>query len=242
MKHLNYALIIILLLLFSGCSGDQAYVIVENTDNIDVNIASVTENVSIDVNVEEISDNASIRVEGRTSNTTYQVPWVDSATHALLVIDVEHYEIHEGATFTVLNVVDLGNAEVRDILIVTPDTAKWAHLVWEIEHELETKIQFYNNTTVTNNGTAIQAINRNGNSTENSTTLVFHTPNITNVGDLLGTIQQGDGKKAGGSDREANEFILKQDCAYLVRITNLTVNNNLIFTKLNWYELARRGP
>ncbi len=161
---------------------------------------------------------------------------IDEATRAIVSIEWEHYQIHAGNTFTILEVTDLGNGAVRDILVVSPDTAEWAHLVWEIEHELETSIQFYRGTTYTDNGTAIVAFNRNGNSTNVATTLVYHTPTITNVGTLTGAIQQGSGKKAGGSDRLANEFILKQDTAYLIRITNLTANNNLIFMKLNWYE------
>lgn len=165
---------------------------------------------------------------------------IDEATGAIASIEYGHHKIHEGDVFTVLEVTDLGNGAVRDILIITPDTTRWAHFVWEIEHEVETSIQFYRGTTVTDNGTLIPSFNRNGNSATTATTLVYHTPTITNVGTLIGTIQQGDGKKAGGSDREANEFILRQNTYYLIRITNLTVNNNLIFMKLNWYEHTNR--
>ncbi len=161
---------------------------------------------------------------------------IDEASGALVSIDFEHYEVHRGAMFTVLRVEDLGNAAVYDILAVTPNTTEWAHLTWEIEHELETLIQFYRGTTYSDNGTIIPSFNRNGNSPNNATTLFYHSPTITNAGTLVGTIQQGAGKKAGGSDRQADEFILKQDTAYLIRITNLTVNDNLVFIKLNWYE------
>ena len=161
---------------------------------------------------------------------------IDENTRAIATIEYEHYQIHAGNTFTVLEVTDLGNMAIRDILVVSPDTTQWAHLVWEIEHELETSIHFYRDTTYTDNGTPISSFNRNGNSTNTATTLVYHTPTITDVGTLKGTIQQGAGKKAGGSDRLANEFILKQNTTYLIRISNLTVNNNLIFMKLNWYE------
>ncbi len=161
---------------------------------------------------------------------------VDTVSRAIVTIEFEHGKIHEGDTFTILEVTDLGNGAIRDILVVTPNTTKWAHLVWEIEHELETSIQFYIGTLYTDNGTAIIAFNRNGNSDTIATTLTYHTPTITNVGTLIGIIQQGDGRRAGGSDRLSNEFILKQNTAYLIRITNLTANNNLISLKLNWYE------
>lgn len=164
----------------------------------------------------------------------------DDGTGALQTIEFEHHQIHEGNMFTVLEVTVLGNGAVRDILAITPDTAKWAHLVWEIEHEKETSIQFYYGTTYSNVGTIVPSYNRNGNSSKIATTLMYHTPTITDVGTLIGTIQQGDGKKAGGSDRLSNEYVLRQNCTYLVRITNLTVDNNLIFTKLNWYEHINR--
>lgn len=165
---------------------------------------------------------------------------LDRASGILSTIEYEHQRIHEGEMFTVLEVTDLGNGATRDILVVSPDTVKWTHIVWEIEHELETTIQFYQGTTYSAIGTAVSSYNRNGNSNNVATTLVYHTPTITDVGTLIGTIQQGDGKKAGGSDRLSNEFILKRNCAYLVRVTNLTASNNLIFTKLNWYEQVNK--
>ena len=160
----------------------------------------------------------------------------DVLSGKLVTIEYEHAQIHEGWMFTVLEITDLTNGAVRDLVVVAPDTTRWTHLVWEIEHELETSIQFYKDTTYSDAGTTITSFNRNGNSANIATTLVYHTPTITDVGTLVGTIQQGDGKKAGGSDRLSNEFILKRNTSYLVRITNLTASNNLIATKLNWYE------
>ena len=174
-------------------------------------------------------------------DTSGEIIGIDSATGVISTIESDHHKIHDGSMFTVIETVDLGNGETRDILMVSPDTTKWAHLVWEIEHELETSVSFYKDTTYSDNGTPITSFNRNGNSTANATTLIYHTANITNVGTLVANIQQGSGKKAGGADRQSNEFILKQNCAYLVRITNETVHDNLIFLKLNWYEHTNKG-
>lgn len=207
-------------LLLSGCSPDEpVYSQIIDSNGEIITIDSTTGAIATQV----VDSNGNIIIiEDR----------------ALVFMDWEHYKIHEGDTYTIIQTTDLGNGGVRDILVVPPNTAVRAHLIWEIEHELETSIQFYRGTTYTDNGTAIVSFNRNGNSLNTATTLVYHTPTITNAGTLIGTIQQGDGKKAGGSDRESNEFILKQGTAYLIRITNLTVNNNLIFLKLNWYELV----
>jgi len=206
-NKLSWLLLFLLVITFSGCTEEEpVYVAISGTPEVMV----------VDSNSNIIN--------------------IDEATRAITTIEYEHHEIHDGRMFTILEVTDLGNMAIRDILVVTPDTTRWAHLVWEIEHELETSINFYRDTTYTDNGTPIISFNRNGNSTNVATTLVYHTPTITDVGTLVGTIQQGAGKKAGGSDRQSNEFILKQNTAYLVRISNLTVNNNLIFMKLNWYE------
>jgi hypothetical protein len=160
----------------------------------------------------------------------------DALSGKLITIEYEHAQIHEGNMFTVLEVTDLGNGATRDLFVISPKTTRSAHLVWEIEHELETSISFYKDTTYSDIGTEVTSYNRNGNSYKVATTKVYHTPTVTDVGTLIATIQQGDGKKAGGSDRLANEFVLKQNTVYLVRITNLTANNNLIGVKLNWYE------
>lgn len=165
----------------------------------------------------------------------------DPMSGKLVTIEYEHFQIHEGFMFTVLEVTDLTNGAVRDLLVVSPNTTTWAHLVWEIEHELETSIQFYYDTTYSAIGTEVGSYNRNGNSPNVATTLVYHTPTITDVGTLIATIQQGDGKKAGGADRLSNEFVLKQNTVYLVRITNLTASNNLISVKFNWYENVSQG-
>ncbi len=166
---------------------------------------------------------------------------MDVVSGKLIAIEYEHNQIHDGNMFTILEVTDLTNGAVHDLLVITPDTPKWAHLVWEIEHELETSIKFYRDTTYSAIGTEVTSFNRNGNSGNTATTKVYHTPTVTDVGTLIATIQQGDGKKAGGADRLSNEFTLKQNTVYLVRITNLTASNNLIAVKFNWYERISQG-
>ncbi len=209
MKHILYILVALLITTTSCSAADPLY----SSSNISNDLLDVTLN-----------------------DTDGDPLGIDSVTNALIIIDYEHHEIHAGSSFTVIESTELGNGATFDVLIQTPDTTKWAHLVWEIEHELETQFQFYSDTVYTDNGTAINAFNRDANSSKVSTTLVYHTPTIGGVGNLTATIVSGSGKKSGGGDRLANEFILKQDCAYLIRITNLTANNNWQTVKLNWYE------
>ncbi len=197
---------------------------------------------AIHTELDAASDDAQVVIRGRTGDDTYQVPRIDPVTQALILISYGHHQLHAGNMFTVFEVNDLGNGANRTLLIVTPDTTRWAHLVWEFEHELEATIDFYKDSIYIAPGTIVPSFNRNGNSTNVATTLVYHSPTLLDAGMLIATIQQGDGKKAGGSDRVANEFILEQNTAYLIRITNNTASNNLASMKLNWYEHISRSP
>ncbi len=166
---------------------------------------------------------------------------VDTATNAVVTADVSRNMLNNGYMFTVMESTDLSNSAIRNILVVTPDTDTWAHLFWTVAHELEAKVEFYADTAYSANGTEISSFNRDGNVSANATTLVFHTPTITDAGTLVATAHQGGGQKAGGGDHEASEFILKQGSAYLLRITNATTSDNLIYMKLAWYEYANQG-
>jgi len=207
-----------------GCTAGEA-VYIQSDETL-----SIQSDTTLDVAVDGSVNSVLVNADGDTIT-------VDSNTRTLVNIDYEHHMVHQGKMFTVIEVTDLGNGAVRDILIVTPDTTEWAHMVWEVEHELETMVQFYCGATYSDNGTAISSFNRNSNSNNTATTLIYHTPTITDVGELIATIQQGDGKKAGGGDRVSNEYVLRQNCAFLIRITNSTTSQNLVAMKLNWYEL-----
>ena len=67
----------------------------------------------------------------------------DDATWTLQTIDYEHHEIHAGSHFFYTDAVTLANAAVQDYLITTPDTAKWAHLIFSATGSAITTIQLY---------------------------------------------------------------------------------------------------
>lgn len=165
---------------------------------------------------------------------------VDSATGALNVIDYAHHEIHGGSSFTADYTVELGNGATIDILVITPNTTKWAHMEYNLLCELETELKIYEGVTTSNDGTGLTEFNRNRNSATAATTVVSHTPTVTNTGTLIRTKHFGTGKTSGGEAREIGEFILKQNTKYLYRITNATTSNNYISFILNWYEHTNR--
>lgn len=175
-------------------------------------------------------------LKGLISDTVARIVRVDASTHALEVIEYEHHEIHSGSSFYVTYTVDLGNGASQDILLVTPDTTKWAHMVGSVTTESEAHVYFYEDTTTSNDGTAMTEFNRNRNSGTAATVVATYTPTVTGVGTLIWESHFGSGRGVGGGARSENEFVLKQNTKYMLRVTNATANANYIAIAINWYE------
>jgi hypothetical protein len=159
-----------------------------------------------------------------------------------VVIQSEHHEIHCGDSYETTYHTDLGNGATQDILIVVPDepgtgqAQKLYHLTGLIEGENECSVTFYEGTTVSDNGTALTIINRNRNSTLTDFLDIYHTPTVTTTGSsIFGPWHFGVGKSFGGSRGRSDEFVLKNNTTYLIRITNQTVNTTYINVELDYY-------
>ena len=144
----------------------------------------------------------------------------DGMTRALVTIEYEHHELHDGSMFRCGEEVALANAGTRVIHILTPNTTKWAHLQYSISNTMEAEFEWYEEPTVTGAGTPIPSYNRNRNSLTAATTLFYHTPTTTANGTLLATRREGVGKTAGGSARGVSEWILKQNTSYMIVLTS----------------------
>lgn len=177
------------------------------------------------------------------NGTNRQAVGLDLITRVLTIIDYAHHEIHEGDMYSYCEVNDLANGAVRDLLIVTPNTTKWAHMFVQVESESETDYKFYEAPTTTGDGTGVVEQNRNRNVANANTTVISHTPTIAggSEGTLLCHKHWGAGKGSGGGDRSINEWVLKQNTKYLVRITNATTGANQVATELHWYEHTNKA-
>ena len=122
-------------------------------------------------------------------------------------------------------------------MIVTPNTTKYAHFTYALEVELETNMFLYEDAIATA-GSAVVAYNRDRNNLTAATVVVTSTPTgITTGSTIIRQNHYGTGKTAGGDDRTVNEFILKKNTKYLLRLTNLVANaTNYCSVRLNWYE------
>jgi len=135
---------------------------------------------------------------------------VDTTTSVRTFIDFAHHEIHEGDAFTASYRADVGNGANLDLLIVTPNTTKWAHLTYELDVGAETDMLIYEAPTATA-GDAVVAYNRDRNSATTATVTVTSTPTgITTGTTIIRAYHLGTGKSFGGGARDVHEFILKQ--------------------------------
>lgn len=155
-----------------------------------------------------------------------------------VIIETEHHEIHCGDALCCSHVVDLTNGATRDILIVTPVSAsRNYHMYIEVVTESEADFKLYEDTTTSNNGTTLNARNRNRANPVVSESEVgfYHTPTVTGVGTLIEEEHWGSGKGVGGTSRGQNEWIFKNNAKYMIRVTNSTTQNNHIAIKINYY-------
>jgi hypothetical protein len=153
-------------------------------------------------------------------------------------IDVAHHEIHEGDHYSLAYNEDVANGDSAVVLIVTPNTTKWAHWVYETKTQGETIVSLLEGVTTTLNGTTLATFNGNRNSANTAGVLMFANPPSHTGGTVLDIQQIGSGKTAGGTAvRSDRELILKQNTKYILKFFNQTGSANSEMNVIfNWYE------
>ena len=167
--------------------------------------------------------------------------FIDRVTTASVGIGYTHYKIHGGFAYTASKSFTHGAGASPNILVVTPNTTKWAHLLFSVVSDDVLTVTLYEAGDYTG-GNAITAINRNRNST--NTTGLTLTDTATDAGSGKGTaiwtFKAGANKtvtNTTGADR--HEFILDQNAQYLLEAVG--ANGDLITVLLDWYEHTNRG-
>jgi hypothetical protein len=165
---------------------------------------------------------------------------VDDSTSSLCVEDYSHNRIHEGKHFFDCNFIDIANNSQYELIIITPNTAEHANIVWFFQFEGEGELEIKEGVTFDATGTEITPINNNRNSSTINSTLLYHTPTNATGGSYICHQRVGSGRTAGGDRRSDEEVILKQNTNYLIRAINRIAGSpNLFNWKLEWYEHTR---
>jgi len=158
-----------------------------------------------------------------------------------LTIPVEHHEIHCGDSYEATYTAELGNAASAVFAIIVPNenltetfpgddqTAKQYHAKIMIDSESELLITMFEAATLSANGTAITIFNRNRNYQLTDFLGLYRAPTITANGTQVYQRRIGSGRSFGGAYGRENEWILKDNTIYLVKLVNQV-------TTANWYN------
>lgn len=158
---------------------------------------------------------------------------VDEFSEALETIDVPHAHIHEGKMFDMCELATITSGSNRDYLVIT-GANKFVHFKVTCTADGKGDVAIYEEPTTSANGTGMAELNRNRASAITPEVTVFHTPTVSAVGTMLCDELFGSGNKSGGETRADNEWVLKKNTKYLIRVhasANIDVS-----TKMNWYE------
>jgi len=168
---------------------------------------------------------------------------MDSRTYAFKTIEYPHNEIHGGSSYVFAEAVDQTINHAYDIQITTPNTTKWAHMIFSFVVEAETDWFFYENVNIILAGAAATPLNRDRNSA-NTSGLTLAVITNTTVGNanadtaVAGATtlihgHTGD-KKASGGIAGRHEFILKQNEDYSLRFVATAAG--WVAWNIDWYE------
>lgn len=231
-------------------NGDYDNVSLTNGGNMKVSIEEFEDEVSIDLT--SFADNldgekamhTAAAMFGRVNDDSVAPIKIDGSTQDIQVITHEHAEIHGGDHYHIVDYVELAINNVYDIQITTPDTAKWAHLTFDIDVESETEWCAYLDVVINTQGSPENVLNNNENSV-NTSGLVVNGISNTSVAnanldtDISGaSIREcgiiGSGKKSLGASSRAREIELKQNSIYTLRF--IAKAAGYVNYDLEWYE------
>ena len=158
--------------------------------------------------------------------------------NAVSVTDVIHDRIHQGTFFQSNNfeAAVANNGTLEMLVRVTTG----AHLRWSANVGGDSLGTFYNGPTLTDDGTALSAVNFNTFSSLTAVTEVYDGPTYSDPGTpVLENIFIPGGSKGqvtGGSGGAFEEFVLGPG-DYLGRLQNISGNNNVpLQIIVHWYE------
>ncbi len=167
----------------------------------------------------------------------------DTSTEALIILDHGEHEVHEGNAYFGIHSALKEDAGLIEALIITPDTTKWLHLKVKMEAALAATVEIWEATTKTDVPGQRFVLNKDRNSSNGTGALVCHTPGGSEaeppqIQHYIGASTSGGRSDTGGAAQ--GELILKQNTAYLLRVTS-RANSNALAIILDYSEHINQG-
>jgi hypothetical protein len=161
---------------------------------------------------------------------------VDNSTHTLQTIEYEHHEIHAGSHYMLCGYdSDMSVNELKDFVIITPNTTSWAHMTFDFSSSLGATLNIYEGVTGVSGGTSQAPINNNRNTASTSSLSIILNPTAITPGTaIIGSYLSGGNRTSGFNSRD-KEIVLKQGTSYLFRFQSLANSNTLGYCG-EWYE------
>jgi hypothetical protein len=163
---------------------------------------------------------------------------IDQTTSGKAQLEYEHKQVHSGdawmVTYNFLTTEEINHV---DRYIITPNTTRWAHLLWDVASQGKCTIYLYEGAVGTYN--AVTAYNRNRNSARVNTTIIGDPLVPVSSGTLIWSWQSGTtgtaSGRSSGASRETGEIVLKQNTQYLFSVIAST-EDIILSVDLTWYE------
>jgi hypothetical protein len=157
-----------------------------------------------------------------------------------LVVDKEHYEIHEGNHYYIHGFEDEDADGTIEFVITTPDDSTRAHMTFQVIGALKITVEIYEGSSSVVGGGSVTPLNNDRNSSNTSGLTIIKDPTSITDGTKIDGYSVGYAAGApvnftGGIAERNRELILKQNQTYLLRITS-NVDANTISYKGSWYE------
>ena len=168
---------------------------------------------------------------------------VDPLTKALVIIDNEHREIHEGETYRVTVSETVASAGSLNLLLETPTGSKQIHLTVGVSTANAADVTFYELAEASTGGTAKTPRNANRQHGDSSVVTVKQdvTLNTTNAVILVeshvgsvGTLPSS--PSPGGDVEDRAEWILAAGTEYCIELDNTAGVDNDSSITFSWYE------
>jgi len=156
-----------------------------------------------------------------------------------VTIDSVHQNSYEGKTFHFGTNFTMNSGDIVYFMGCTQDKSVHFREFLLNADANPIVIQFFEAPTITNNGSSLPlGHNRNRQSSNNSTLLLFNNPTVTNEGtQLFIKAIQGTQQKVSGETSAPVEWILDNNTCYNFKIHNQNGNGVSLYANFFWYEI-----